>query len=141
MKTFRFRDFIIYTEARDFRKIVCQSLRSFPSSEQFRLVDQIHRSCLSIVLNIAEGSAKQSDKDFARFLEMAIASLNEVVAGFDVAHDDEIVQNIHYELLEKQAEQLTRRIGKFIQSLRQKRVVYTKNPMLEACQKPIANCQ
>ena len=118
MQTFRFRDFQVYKDARAFRLKIVALLKEFPSSERYRLIDQIHRSCLSIVLNIAEGSAKHSDADFARFLEMSIASVNETVAGFDVACDDNLIDKNRLQLLEQDAENLARQLGGFIKKLR-----------------------
>ena len=49
------------------------------------LADQIQRALNSILLNIAEGSADNSDTEFARFLSILIRSVYETVAGFDIA--------------------------------------------------------
>ena len=120
MKTFRFRDFTIYQAARAFRKKVEAHLKKFPSSEKYCLIDQIHRSCLSILLNIAEGSAKNTDKDFARYLDNAVGSLNEVIAGFDAAVDDGLLTVDTSKALEADAEILGKQMGSFIQRLRRK---------------------
>ncbi len=117
MKTFRFRDFTIYKEARGFRQLVRKQLQQFPAEERFRLIDQIHRSALSTMLNIAEGSAKGTDKDFAQFLRMAIGSLNEVMAGFDAAIDDGFLTQEQADTIERAAEQLAKQIGSFIKTL------------------------
>lgn len=50
----------------------------FPKDEQFGMVSQIKRSSVSIPSNIAEGSGRNSDKDFCRFLSMALGSSNEL---------------------------------------------------------------
>lgn len=118
MKTFRFRDFPVYREALTFRKKVIAAIGNFPSNEKYRLVDQIHRSCMSIILNIAEGSAKQSDPDFARFLEMSIASVNEVIAAFDIAVEDSLVTEPLRVSIEKDAENLAKQLGGFLKKLR-----------------------
>lgn len=47
---------------------------AFPTNERFGLTSQMQRSAISIPSNIAEGSAKSSNKDFSRFLEMSIGS-------------------------------------------------------------------
>ena len=47
----------------------------FPNSERFGIVSQMQRAALSCPTNIAEGSAKSSNKDFARFLEISLGSL------------------------------------------------------------------
>src|SRR5580704_9179621 len=49
----------------------------FPRTEQFGLTAQLRRAALSVPTNIAEGSKRQSQTDFARFLNMAEGSLTE----------------------------------------------------------------
>jgi len=134
MKTFRFRDFTIYKDARAFRKMAQDLIKNFPSGEKYRLTDQIQRSCLSVLLNIAEGSAKKSDMEFARFLETAIASVNEVVAGFDAAIDDGHIVEQQLKCIEAEAEKLAKQIGSFIQRLRGSKPA-------TGSQKPIAKSQ
>ena len=117
MDTFRFKNFPVYKDAKAFRQLVRRLLKKFPTAEKYVLADQINRSCISIILNIAEGSAKKSDKDFARFLEMAIASVNEVVAAFDLAVDDEIISTEDYIQVEKSAESIAKQLGGFLKKL------------------------
>ncbi|MEK7655493.1 MAG: four helix bundle protein [Patescibacteria group bacterium] len=86
---FRFRDFNVYKDARVFRRDVTElAKKNFPKEERFELSSQLFRALASILLNIAEGSQKYSDQDFARYLNMALGSLNEVVACLDCALDD-----------------------------------------------------
>jgi len=120
MKTFRFRDSKIYKEALSFRKLVCSTLKKFPPDKRYRLVDQIHSASQSIILNIAEGSARKTDRDFRRFLEISISSLNEVVASFDCARADNIISKNEFLILENKAENLARMIGGFMKSLSKK---------------------
>lgn len=51
---------------------------SFPQHELYGLTSQLRRAGVSIPSNIAEGTAKVSDKDFARFLETSLGSAFEV---------------------------------------------------------------
>lgn len=95
-KVFRFRQFQVYIDARKFDKELKDfSKRKFPKSEQFCLLSQLWRALDSIVLNIAEGSDRGTDKDFAHFLNVALTSLNEVVACLDVALDNSSKINLN----------------------------------------------
>ena len=47
-------------------------------SEKFGLANQIQRATVSIASNIAEGSSRTSEKDFAHFLEISLGSSFEV---------------------------------------------------------------
>jgi len=87
-KIFRFRSFPVYKMAREFCKELKDfSGRKFPKIEQYSLLSQLWRALDSIVLNIAEGTDRGTDKDFAHFLNISNTSLNEVVACLDVACD------------------------------------------------------
>lgn len=58
--------------------VYAKVLKSMPDSERYDLVSQIKRAAYSIPLNIAEGAGRYSDADFARFLDMALGSCQEV---------------------------------------------------------------
>ena len=56
---------------------VYKETTGFPSSEQYGLSSQLRRAAVSVAANIAEGTGRGSDQDFARFLEMALGSTAE----------------------------------------------------------------
>ena len=107
MQTFRFREFPVYKDAKAFNvKIV---LLSKPFMLELR--SQIVRSALSIVLNIAEGSAKRSDKDFNRYLQNALGSVSETVASLEVALDLKSITEAQFNDLLLNAESIGRQLG------------------------------
>jgi four helix bundle protein len=52
--------------------------RNFPENERFGLTSQTRRAAYSAVVNIVEGSARRSRKEFRRFLEITLSSLTEL---------------------------------------------------------------
>ena len=111
-KKFRFREFQVYKDARVFSEELKKlSREKFPKQEQFCLLSQLWRALDSIILNIAEGTDRGTDKDFAHFLNNSHTSLNEVVACLDVALDNKYIlekeQIFYLEKAENLANQLT----------------------------------
>lgn len=93
------------------------SRNKFPKEEQFCLTSQLWRALDSIILNIAEGSDRGTDKDFAHFLNISHTSLNEVVACLDLAlNSDYIGDAEHANCLEK-AEKLANQLTAFRRKL------------------------
>jgi four helix bundle protein len=57
---------------------VYEYCKSFPTDERFGLVSQLQRAAVSVAANIAEGSARESTKDFIRHLSISQGPLAEV---------------------------------------------------------------
>ena len=82
------------------------------------LADQIARALNSIVLNIAEGSADNSDTEFARFLGISMRSVYETVAGFDLATLYEYIDEDLNQSIEDKAYNLVKQIASFRNKLK-----------------------
>lgn len=59
--------------------------KQFPDSERFSLTNQIQRSAVSVPSNIAEGSGRTSNKEFAHYLSIAIGSCFELETQLIIA--------------------------------------------------------
>ena len=68
----------VWKNAMELTKSVYNILSEIPNDERFGLKSQISRCSVSVPSNIAEGSSRSSNKDYARFLEIAIGSAYEV---------------------------------------------------------------
>src|SRR3982751_2011655 len=62
-------------------------VKKFPSEEKYGLSLQITRAALSIPSNIAEGSSRQSQKDYCRYLEISLGSCFELETHLLLAQD------------------------------------------------------
>jgi len=89
----------------------------FPKSEQFGMISQIQRSAVSVPANIAEGSAKSSNKDFSRFLEISMGSACELETLIILSKNLNYIDNNCYESIEKQIQEIQRMIKSFISQL------------------------
>ena len=115
---FRFKDFRVYKEGKVYC-LFCQNVvKQYILGKDRGLADQIQRALNSILLNIAEGSADNSDAEFARFLSISISSVYETVAGFDIAaQNGYIKENLNLEIEEK-AHGLVKQLASFRNKLR-----------------------
>lgn len=76
MKTHK--DLEVWQKAIAFVTDVYNQTGNFPKEEMYGLVSQLRRSAVSIPSNIAEGGARQSNKEFIQFLYVALGSLMEL---------------------------------------------------------------
>ena len=76
---FKFEKVMIWQKAMNFGEDIHRLVHTFPKDEVFNLSSQIRRAVDSIALNIAEGSADQSNPEFKKFMGYSIRSLAEVV--------------------------------------------------------------
>ena len=118
MERFRFQSFRVYHDAKEYCRFCRDIVRSRIEKADRSLADQIVRALNSIVLNIAEGSADQSDAEFARFLTISIRSVYETVAGFDLAVLYRYIENDLCENIENKAHALVKQLVSFRQKLK-----------------------
>jgi four helix bundle protein len=65
--------------------ITYELTNEFPRHEQFGLTSQMRRAAVSIASNIVEGSARRTEADYLRFLDMSGASARELEYQFSLA--------------------------------------------------------
>ncbi len=114
---FRFHRFEVYVKARELHKKVIAVMEKLPRRYSY-LRDQTLRASLSVVLNIAEGAGKSSDREFNRFLMISVGSVYEVVACLDVSYDQKLMTKTQYEELVKLHEDIRNLLGGFSRKLK-----------------------
>jgi four helix bundle protein len=119
--------------ARDFRKIIAwqkaddltveiykATARYFPPVERFGLPSQICRAAVSVAANLAEGSGRQTLRDFVRFLHNSQGSLSEVEYYLHLAHRLKYLNQQTFDGPEAQRAEVGRLLNGFINLLKRK---------------------
>ena len=100
-----------------------QFTSTLPQNQKYVLSDQINRCSISISSNIAEGSSRSSQKDYSRFIEMAMGSGYELETQLIISDQlqvgDEEVRKILFQNLNE--------VQKMLMSFRQA-LLRTKKP-------------
>ena len=90
MKTYSFEKLETWQMARSLAVKIYKVTRDFPEDEKFGIISQMRRAGISISSNIAEGSARFSSIDQARFYEIAYGSqmelLNQLIISVDLEY-------------------------------------------------------
>ncbi|MGQ0696464.1 MAG: four helix bundle protein [Nitrospiraceae bacterium] len=102
--------------AREYATKVYAVTARFPRHEDYGLRSQLNRAVNSIALNIAEGTAKSSNKAFDDHLEIALGSTFEVVAGSFLAEERAYISVTQHNSL-YEGERLAKSINAFRNTL------------------------
>lgn len=115
---FRFTSWKVYKDAKELYRYIHQVTRKLPREYERSFSDQLLRSGLSVVLNIAEGSGKHSDASLHQFLGIAMGSLYEVFAIFDVMHENKLVSAAEFGGAVSKIHDIGNQLGGFKNSLK-----------------------
>lgn len=114
----QFKELEIWKRSRLFCSKIYKITSNFPDSERFGLTNQLRRVCVSIPSNIAEGSSRSSNKDFSRFLEIAIGSAYEIETQLLIAFDLGFINTNEIEIVSKELNEIIRMISRFRTTLK-----------------------
>jgi four helix bundle protein len=117
----RFEDLVIWQKARQLTKAIYKVTKSRAFAKDFGLAGQIQRSAVSAMSNIAEGYERGGRAEFHQFLSIAKSSCDEVRSQLYVALDVGYLQQVNFESLKGQAEEVSRMIGKFQAAVQQQK--------------------
>jgi four helix bundle protein len=105
-----FREYDIWIDGMDLVNTIYNLVDKFPKMEKFALSSQITRSAVSIPSNIAEGASRSSEKDFARFLEIALGSAFELETQLIIACKRKYISEVNLDESVKKLISLQKRI-------------------------------
>ena len=118
MKTHK--DLKVWNDSIEFVTLVYQNTKLFPDDEKFALTSQIRRSAVSIPSNIAEGAARNSDKDFVRYLYIALGSAAELHTQLIIANNLGYLKTSEFESLSQNLESISKMTSGLIRSVKNK---------------------
>ena len=117
-KARNFRNYKVWQDAVAYASKVYRVTSDMPWFEKKGLCDQLQRAVVSISSNIAEGSAKPSDIEFAHFLDTALGSAFEVETQLQIAKNVGYINEELYNNLLTDINNIERQINGLINNVR-----------------------
>lgn len=114
-----FEDLKVAKLAHKFTLSIYKLAHNLPSTEKYRLVDQICRSASSVPANIIEGHSRKSKKEFIQFLYQARGSLAETQYHLLLSKDLGMISEAIYNELIVESDEIGRMLSGLIKYLKQ----------------------
>jgi four helix bundle protein len=113
-----FRQLKVWEKSHQLALAVYKATKEFPKEELYGLTSQIRRASMSIPTNIAEGCGRNTDAEFARFLQIAMGSASETEYQLLLSHDLGFINKEQYDKLNLDVTEIKRMIDSLLKTLR-----------------------
>jgi len=113
-----YRKLVVWEKAHKLTLLIYNITRAFPKEEQYGLVSQIRRAVTSTPTNIAEGCGKNTQIDFARYLQNAFGSMQEVQYLSFLSFELKYLDRENYIILENSISEVKAMLIGLIQKVR-----------------------
>ncbi len=107
----------VWKEGMTLVKKIYEMVAQFPDDEKFGLVSQLKRASVSVPTNIAEGAARNTEKEFLRFLYIARGSLSEVDTLLQLSEELDFMRKDQFDLLIQQVNRINAMLNGLIKKL------------------------
>lgn len=87
-----YKELDAWKESMELVRLVYEATQKFPPEEKFGLVSQLRRAAVSIPSNIAEGCGRSSNREYKRFVEIALGSILELETQLIIAKQLNLIQ-------------------------------------------------
>ena len=115
-----FEGLTIWQEGIKLSTLVYKETKSFPKEELYGITSQLRRAIVSVPSNIAEGAGRSSRKEFIRFVNISLGSLNEAESLLNIALELKYLSNSNFDILKEKINRLGASLGAFKNHLIQK---------------------
>ncbi len=113
-----FEDLEVWKKSRSLTAKVYNLTSKDPLFRDFYLRDQLRKSAVSIMSNVAEGFERDGNREFLQALAIAKGSNGELLSQLIVAHDQGYLKQNEFQRLSVEIEHLGRMLGKLIRHLK-----------------------
>ena len=113
-----FRDLKVWKKSHELTLEIYRLSKEFPAHKIYGLTSQIRRAGFSIPANIAEGCGRNSDADFARFLQIVMGSASELEYHLLLANDLGMLSESGYTRVEANVTEVKRMLSSLILRLK-----------------------
>ena len=113
-----FRNIKVWRRAHNLVLKVYNLTKPFPREEVYGLASQIRRATASVPTNIAEGCGRNTDRELARFMEIASGSASELDYLFLLAKDLGLLAEDSYKELLTELTEIRKMLTTFIKTVR-----------------------
>lgn len=115
----KFEDLICWQKSRELVKEIYRITNTEKFSRDFALRDQARRAAISSMLNISEGFARRTNKEFSKFLYISHRSIAEVQSAMYIALDLNYIDNIEFERIYNNSTEVSKIISGLLKKLRE----------------------
>ncbi|TNF46300.1 MAG: four helix bundle protein [Bacteroidetes bacterium] len=112
-----YKNLKIWKKSMDLTEMIYKETSEFPPDEKYGLTNQIRRASSSIPSNIAEGSGRQSEKEFKYFLSISLGSCYEVSTQLELAKRLSLITKEEGDPIFHELDQVEKMIIGFMKSL------------------------
>ncbi|OGY42442.1 MAG: hypothetical protein A2Y67_00155 [Candidatus Buchananbacteria bacterium RBG_13_39_9] len=117
MEKFRFLKWPVYKDSQKLFGLILKIYETFPNHIKYSIGQQLVRAAFSIILNIAEGSGRKTDKELNRFFDIALGSCYELLACIDTLNSQGLIIVADYKKVYDSLDNITNQLGGFKKSI------------------------
>ncbi len=115
-----FRKYDVWQDGINLSTEIYHLTGTFPKHETYALTNQLQRAVVSISSNIAEGASRESEVDFARFLEIALGSTYEVETQIYIAYNLSYINKEQCDYFIQKLQSIEKRLTSLINLLKKR---------------------
>jgi four helix bundle protein len=106
------KEYEVFKRAHKLALEIYKITKSFPKEELYGLVSQLRRAAYSVPMNLSEGGARQGEKEFSQFVNIALGSCEEMRYQLLLSKDLGYINLKKYRELDNEAEVIKKMLSK-----------------------------